>query len=235
MIISVENLVKSYGPVQAVKGISFSVNRGEIFGLLGPNGAGKTTVIETLIGLRKADEGHVVVLGTDVSKASASFRERIGVQLQTTSLFPRIRVEEAFKLFATFYANALNPNALIERLGLTHRKKAKVSTLSGGERQRVALGLALINDPELLFLDELSSGIDPVGRRELWDLLRDLRDEGKTIFMTTHLMDEAEALCSKVLFLRNGEIIAEGEPSELIAAHKSDNLDDLYIELVREP
>ena len=201
----------------AVDGISFSVAENEVFGLVGPNGAGKTTTIECLEGLRDRDAGEVSVLGLDPGDAGADLRRRIGVQLQESSLFDRIRVQEALDLFASFYPQSIDWRPLIAQLGLGERLKAPFVKLSGGQKQRLFIALALVNDPELVFLDELSTGLDPQARRTMWDLVRSLRDKGKTVFLSTHFMEEAERLCDRVAIMDQGKIVALDTPENLIS------------------
>ena len=197
-VVAVDGLAKRYGNLAAVDGISFQVGRGEIFGMVGPNGAGKTTTVECVEGLRRPDAGRVTVLGLDPWRDAPALRERMGVQLQTASLPQRIKVGEAVGLFASFYRQAADGDALLARLGLGDTRKQYVSQLSGGQRQRLFVALALINRPEVVFLDELTTGLDPQGRRAIWDLVREMRAEGATVVLTTHFMDEAERLCDRV-------------------------------------
>ncbi len=215
-VVEVRELRKAYGPIVAVDGISFSVAENEVFGLVGPNGAGKTTTIECLEGLRDRDGGAVSVLGLDPGDAGADLRRRIGVQLQESSLFDRIRVQEALDLFASFYPQSIDWRPLIAQLGLGERLKAPFVKLSGGQKQRLFIALALVNDPELVFLDELSTGLDPQARRTMWDLVRSLRDKGKTVFLSTHFMEEAERLCDRVAIMDQGKIVALDTPENLI-------------------
>lgn len=215
-IVEVRELRKAYGPIVAVDDISFSVAENEVFGLVGPNGAGKTTTIECLEGLRDRDGGVVSVLGLDPGDAGADLRRRIGVQLQESSLFDRIRVQEALDLFASFYPQSIDWRPLIAQLGLGERLKAPFVKLSGGQKQRLFIALALVNDPELVFLDELSTGLDPQARRTMWDLVRSLRDKGKTVFLSTHFMEEAERLCDRVAIMDQGKIVALDTPENLI-------------------
>jgi ABC-2 type transport system ATP-binding protein len=215
----VENLSKSYGDVEAVVGLSFSVQQGEIFGFLGPNGAGKTTTLSILEGLRKADRGQVTVLDMDIDTSPAQVKRRIGVQLQTTSLLPDLTVIEQLKLFAGLYGRRMARNngvALLERIGLAQKANALPSQLSGGQQQRLALALALVNEPDILFLDEPTSGLDPQSRRALWGLIRECQAHGSTIVLTTHYMEEAEALCHRVGIMDHGRLIALDRPSMLI-------------------
>ncbi len=215
-VVEVRELRKAYGPIVAVDGISFSVAENEVFGLVGPNGAGKTTTIECLEGLRDRDAGEVSVLGLDPGDAGADLRRRIGVQLQESSLFDRIKVQEALDLFASFYPQSIDWRPLIAQLGLGERLKAPFVKLSGGQKQRLFIALALVNDPELVFLDELSTGLDPQARRTMWDLVRSLRDKGKTVFLSTHFMEEAERLCDRVAIMDQGKIVALDTPENLI-------------------
>lgn len=215
-VVEVRELRKVYGPIVAVDGISFSVAENEVFGLVGPNGAGKTTTIECLEGLRDRDGGVVSVLGLDPGDARADLRRRIGVQLQESSLFDRIRVQEALDLFASFYPQSIDWRPLIAQLGLGERLKAPFVKLSGGQKQRLFIALALVNDPEVVFLDELSTGLDPQARRTMWDLVRSLRDKGKTVFLSTHFMEEAERLCDRVAIMDQGKIVALDTPENLI-------------------
>ena len=216
-VVEVRELRKAYGSIVAVDGISFSVAENEVFGLVGPNGAGKTTTIECLEGLRNRDAGEVSVLGLDPGDAGADLRRRIGVQLQESSLFDRIRVQEALDLFASFYPQSIDWRPLVAQLGLGERLKAPFVKLSGGQKQRLFIALALVNDPELVFLDELSTGLDPQARRTMWDLVRSLRDQGKTVFLSTHFMEEAERLCDRVAIMDRGKIVALDTPENLIS------------------
>jgi len=217
--IEVRDLVRRRRGIEAVRGISFSVERGEIFGLLGPNGAGKTSSIEVLEGLERPDEGSVQVLGLALPAEASQVKERIGVQLQVTGLPRYLTVSETIDLFGSFYRRrVLKTEHLIERLGLDPVTRRLTSRLSGGERQRVALALALVNDPEILFLDEPSAGLDPHARRELWAIIREWRSEGKTVFLTTHDMHEAEALCDRVAIMNEGTIVASGLVRTLVAS-----------------
>jgi ABC-2 type transport system ATP-binding protein len=218
-VISVADLRRHYGEVKAVDGVSFDVGRGEVFGLLGPNGAGKTTTIEILEGLNRPDSGHISVLGFDPRHEAAALKERIGVQLQAASLYPDLKVSELVELFATFYAKRLPADRLINELGLDERKGALTKELSGGQRQRLSIALALVNDPELIFLDEPTTGLDPQGRRSLWEHIERLRDEGRTVLLTTHYMEEAEHLCDRVAIIDHGRILEIGPVDELISRH----------------
>jgi ABC-2 type transport system ATP-binding protein len=215
-VIEVVHLRKVYGPTVAVADVSFEVRRGEIVGIIGPNGAGKTTTIECVEGQRRPDGGQVRVLGQDPQDRAALLRERIGVQLQAAALPPRIKVWEAIDLFASFYRRPVDGRRLLEEMGLGEKTHSLFMKLSGGQRQRLFIALALINDPELLFLDELTTGLDPQGRRKMWDLIRGIRARGKTILLTTHYMEEAERLCDRVAIIDHGRIIALDTPQNLV-------------------
>ena len=218
-VIRVSSIRKTYGSVVAVDDVSFEVRRGEIFGLVGPNGAGKTTTMECLEGLRAPDRGRVSVLGLDPFRAGTALKVRIGVQLQEAQLQKRIKVREAVGLWASLYRKPLDGDRLLEQLGLTEKRNAWFMTLSGGQKQRLFIALALINDPELVFLDELTTGLDPQARRAIWELVRSIRARGKTVFLTTHLMEEAERLCDRVAIIDHGRIIDIATPEELIRRH----------------
>jgi ABC-2 type transport system ATP-binding protein len=211
-------LRKSYGDVIAVDGLSLAVARGECFGLLGPNGAGKTTTIEILEGLLPADGGEVEVLGMTWHTHAPQLRQRLGVQLQETQLPEKLTVEETLRLFRAFYHRGHSVDALLRMVELEPKRRSWVGKLSGGQKQRLALACALAGDPELLFLDEPTTGLDPQSRRQLWELLRNLRSAGGTILLTTHYMDEAEVLCDRVAIVDQGRVIAAGTPRELIAS-----------------
>ncbi len=214
-ILQVENLVKRYGDVDAVRGVSFSVEEGEVFGLLGPNGAGKTSTIEILEGLREADSGKTQVCGYDPQVQANELKHEIGATLQSTSLPDKLRVIDALRLFASFYRRGRNPEELLKRFGLEEKRNAFYSKLSGGQKQRLALAMALINDPKVLFLDEPTAGLDPQVRREIYDIIEELRREKKTILLTTHYIEEAERLCDRVAIMDHGNLIAMGTPREL--------------------
>jgi ABC-2 type transport system ATP-binding protein len=213
--ISVSGLRKSYGTHEAVRGISFEIAEGEVFGLLGPNGAGKTTTVEILEGYRKRDGGDVDVLGVDPEDAGAEWRERIGVVLQSSSLYLNLTVRESVEVFAGYYTSPRPVDEVIEVVGLADKRDARVKSLSGGQKRRLDLALGLIGDPELVFLDEPTTGFDPQARRAAWSMIRDLRSFGKTILLTTHYLDEAEQLSDRVAVLREGRIVALGSPAEL--------------------
>jgi len=214
--VKVEGLRKTYGSLVAVDGISFDVREKEIFGMVGPNGAGKTTTIECLEGLRNRDDGRLAILGYDPRREGQELRERIGVQLQQSSLPDDIKVSEALDLFASFFRKAVEWPPLIDLLGLAEKRNARFAKLSGGQKQRLFIALALVNDPDLVFLDELTTGLDPHARRAMWDLVRTIRDRGKTVFLTTHYMEEAEELCDRVLVIDHGRVVALDTPDNLI-------------------
>jgi ABC-2 type transport system ATP-binding protein len=213
--ISVRDLRKSYGASDALRGISFEIKEGEVFGLLGPNGAGKTTTIEILEGYRTRDGGDVDVLGFDPERARSAFRQRIGVVLQQSQLWPNLTVTETHRMFAGYYEHPRNVDEVVALVGLAEKRDARVKTLSGGQKRRLDLGVALVGDPDLVFLDEPTTGFDPAARRAAWDMIRSLRSLGKTILLTTHYLDEAEQLADRLAVLREGVIIREGTPAEL--------------------
>ena len=216
-VLQVENLVKRYDDVQAVSGVSFSVEEGEVFGLLGPNGAGKTTTVEILEGLRDPDSGFVSVCGLDPQRESEALKHEIGAALQSTSLPDKIRVIEAIRLFASFYKRGRKPEELLKRFGLEEKRHTFYNQLSGGQKQRLALAMALVNDPKVVFLDEPTAGLDPQVRHEIYDIIEELRRDKKTILMTTHYIEEAERLCDRVAIVDHGKVIAFGTPRELKA------------------
>ena len=215
-VIWVEGLHKTYGAIKAVDGVDLIVEEGEIFGMVGPNGAGKTTTIECIEGLRTPDSGKITVLGMDPQKQGSDLYELIGMQLQGSSLYPHIKVGEALELFSSFYSHPAPKDELLERLGLYGKENVYFSKLSGGQKQRLFICLALINKPQLVFFDELTTGLDPQARRATWDLVRGVREQGHTVFLTTHFMDEAENLCDRVAVMDHGKIVALGKPSDLI-------------------
>lgn len=215
-IVQVEGLRKTYGTTVAVDGISFEVREGEIFGMVGPNGAGKTTTIECLEGLRKPDAGTVRVLGVDPQRDGQVLRERAGIQLQQSNLPDRMRVWEALDLYASFYPRPADWRELIQQLGLEEKRNTAFARLSGGQKQRLFIALALLPDPQLVFLDELTTGLDPQARHATWDLVREVRERGKTVLLTTHFMEEAERLCDRVAILDQGRIVALDTPAALV-------------------
>lgn len=214
--IQVDKLVKRYGPLTAVDDISFAVRGGEVFGLLGPNGAGKTTTVECIEGLRAPDDGTIRVLGLDARKDIQPLKERIGIQLQTTGLYPKLTVREVIDLFGSFYTKRVPTDMLIEMTGLQERVNARTKDLSGGQKQRLSVALALVNDPDLIFLDEPTTGLDPQARRNLWDVIEALQKRGKTVLLTTHYMEEAEQLCDRIAVMDHGKIIALDTPDALV-------------------
>jgi ABC-2 type transport system ATP-binding protein len=213
--ISVHGLRKSYGEYEALREVSFEISEGEVFGLLGPNGAGKTSTIEILEGYRSRDSGEVDVLGFDPERAGSAFRERIGVVLQQSQLWPNLTVAETHRMFAGYYSRPRDVDEVVTLVGLEEKRDARVKTLSGGQKRRLDLGVALVGDPDLVFLDEPTTGFDPAARRAAWEMIRSLRSLGKTILLTTHYLDEAEQLADRVAVLREGRIIREGTPAEL--------------------
>ncbi len=215
-VVQVNNLHKIYGDHVAVADISFDVQPGEIFGIVGPNGAGKTTTVESIMGLRKPDGGHVSVLGLDPQQDHRALVQRMGVQLQQAALPNRIKVWEALDLFSSFYAHTVPWEPLLDQWGLTEKRNTAFTNLSGGQKQRLFIALALINDPEVVFLDELTTGLDPQARRNTWDLVEAIRAQGKTVILVTHFMDEAEALCDRLAIIDQGHMIALDRPSQLI-------------------
>jgi ABC-2 type transport system ATP-binding protein len=213
--ISVRGLRKSYGSFEAVQGIDFEIEEGEVFGLLGPNGAGKTTTVEILEGYRTRDAGEVRVLGHDPERPGPDFRQRIGVVLQASQLWPNLTVRETHAVFAGYYERPRDVDGVIELVGLAEKRDARLKTLSGGQKRRLDLGVALVGDPDLIFLDEPTTGFDPAARRAAWEMIRALRSLGKTVLLTTHYLDEAEQLADRVAVLRRGVIVRVGTPREL--------------------
>lgn len=232
-VIEVTDLYKSYGPVEAVRGLSFSVEEGEVFGLLGPNGAGKTSTVEMLEGLRVPDRGTVLVCGLDPQKTGDRFKERVGAILQSTNLPDKIRVKEAIELFAELYHKHGDTNELLRRFQLTEKSSAFYKNLSGGQKQRLALAMALVNNPQVVFLDEPTAGLDPQVRREIYDIIEDLRRARKTVLITTHYIEEAERLCDRVAIVDSGRVIAHGTPREL--KQKSAGNTRIEVRLARPP
>ncbi len=218
-MVTVRNLVKHYKDVKAVDGISFSVKRGEIFGIVGPNGAGKTTTIDCIAGMHRAYSGSIDVLGLDPVSDSIALKRRIGLQQQESEIPDRLRLREAMELFSSFYKKALDWKMLLEQLNLWEKKDSFYSALSGGQKKRLFVAMALIGDPEIVFLDEFTSGLDPQARISIWKLVGNLRDQGRTVVLSTHYMDEAERLCDRVAIVDHGKLAALDSPSDLIAAH----------------
>ena len=229
MLIEIQKLVKDYGAERALAGVDLAIEAGGIVGLLGPNGAGKTTLVEILEGLREPTSGRATVFGLDPRKDARALRLRIGVQLQATALPQELRVAEVLRLYAALYPRTLGPRAVLEQVELTGKDRALVRTLSGGERQRLALALALLHDPELLILDEPTAALDPVARRGVHGIVERLAAAGKTVVLTTHYIEEAEKLCSRVILLRRGAVVADGAPFELIG--RAEGLSTLWIEV----
>ena len=241
-IVSVRELRKRYGEIQAVDGVSFDVQQGEVFALLGPNGAGKTTTVEILEGLRSADSGNATVAGIDVTKDPSGVKSRIGVQLQQSAFPENFLAHELIELFGIFYGRSVDSNALLRSVGLEDRANQRSEKLSGGQRQRLSIAIALVNEPQVLFLDEPTTGLDPQARRNLWELIRDIRKRGTTVFLTTHYLDEAEVLCDRVAIMDAGKIIALDTPRALITAllargfskpqlQQQANLEDVFLDL----
>ena len=218
-VVEVIAIRKTYGSTVAVDEVSFDVREGEIFGLIGPNGAGKTTTMECVEGLRAPERGTISVLGLNPVRDVYALQDRIGVQLQEAQLQKRIKVREAVGLWASLYKRPVNGDRLLEQLGLSEKRDAWFMTLSGGQKQRLFIALALINDPELVFLDELTTGLDPQARRAIWDLVRGIRQRGKTVFLTTHLMEEAERLCDRVAIIEHGRVVDVDSPDGLVRRH----------------
>ena len=242
VIISVQDLVKNYGSFQAVKGISFDVYEGEIFGLLGPNGAGKSTTLEIIETLRDKTGGRVIVNGHDIDAAPNEIKKIIGVQLQTSGFYPNLNLVQLIDLFAGLYNRKIDALKLLDMVNLRDKAKAKVKELSGGQKQRFSIATTLINEPRIIFLDEPTTGLDPQARRNLWDLIRNIRNKGTTVIITTHYMDEAEYLCDRVAIVDSGKIVALNSPDglidELVATGferpkemKQANLEDVFIKL----
>ena len=241
-IVAVRDLRKRYGDIEAVRGISFEVREGEIFGLLGPNGAGKTTTVEILEGLRKADSGDAIVDGIDVSKEPQRAKERVGVQLQQSAFPENFTAKETVDLFALCYGVKVDALALLRQVDLADKAGQRQEKLSGGQRQRLSIATALVNRPRVLFLDEPTTGLDPQARRNLWELVRQIRGSGTTVFLTTHYMDEAEVLCDRVAVMDHGQIIAMDPPRTLVTAllgrgftkpvvQQQANLEDVFLDL----
>lgn len=217
--IEVNDLRKQYGDLKAVDGISLTVQAGEVFGILGPNGAGKTTAVECIEGLRQPDGGRVQVLGMSHDTKSAAIKERLGVQLQSAGLFPRLTVRETVDLFAAFFPRTLPAVELLDLVGLSDKTGAATKDLSGGQRQRLNIALALVGDPDIVFLDEPTATMDPAARRVVWGIVRELKAKGRTVVLTTHYMEEAARLCDRVAVIDHGRLIAEGNPDDLVRSH----------------
>ena len=241
-IIDVRDLRKSYGAIEAVRGISFAVEKGEIFGLLGPNGAGKTTTVEILEGLRRADSGTAVVAGVDVRADPVGVKDRIGVQLQSSAFPEHFTAKEMIELFAIFYRRTVDALALLRAVGLEDKAGQMAEKLSGGQRQRLSIAVAMVNDPQVLFLDEPTTGLDPQARRNLWDLVREIKARGTTVLLTTHYMDEAEVLCDRVAIMDAGRVLELDAPRALIGqlvgrgftkpvVQQQADLEDVFLEL----
>ena len=229
-MVEVRNLTKRYGQKTVVKGISFGVRRGEIFGVLGPNGAGKSTTLEMIEGIRTPDDGTALIAGLDIRKQKRAVQRIIGVQLQATSLFPELTVLETVRFFGSIYPKALDAQELLRLVALEEKAKAYPQDLSGGQRQRLAMALALVNDPQVVFLDEPTAGLDPQSRRKLWDTVLDLRERGKTIIITTHYMDEAQTLCDRIAIMDEGQIIALDTAAGLIGRLGAQATIDCYLD-----
>lgn len=241
-IISVKNLKKNYGDFEAVKGISFDVQRGEIFGLLGPNGAGKSTTLEIIETLREKTSGEILVDGFNLDDSPNEIKKIIGVQLQTSGYYPSLNLTELIQLFAGLYNEVIDPMTLLDSVNLRDKAKAKYKELSGGQKQRFSIATTLINKPKIIFLDEPTTGLDPQARRNLWELIKNIRDSGTTVIITTHYMDEAEVLCDRVAIIDSGKIIALNSPDKLIdelvdtgferpKEVKKANLEDVFIQM----
>jgi len=224
-VISVRGLRKRYGQIAAVDDISFEVAPGTVFGMLGPNGAGKTTTVEIMEGLREPDAGSITILGLDALRHRQAIKQRIGISLQSPARFPRLTVYEVLDLFASFYHHTVAPDTLVAQLGLEESRDKQTKVLSGGQQQRLSVALALINEPEIVFLDEPTTGLDPQARINLWSVIEDVRSRGRTVFLTTHYLEEAERLCDDVAIVDHGHLIALGSPRQLIA----ENFDETAI------
>ena len=241
-IVSVRDLKKSYGRIEAVRGVTFDVGEGEVFGLLGPNGAGKTTTVEVLEGLRPADSGSITVAGIDVRREPAKVKERIGVQLQSSAFPSHMTAKETVELFGIFYDRHVDALALLDLVGLKDRAGQRQEKLSGGQRQRLSIATTLVNEPQVVFLDEPTTGLDPQARRNLWELVRKIRERGAAVVLTTHYMDEAEILCDRVAIMDQGRILKLAPPAELIGelirggftkpvVQQQANLEDVFLDL----
>jgi len=231
-VIELNRIVKSYGNVKAVDGISLQVKKGEVLGIIGANGAGKSTTLEIMMGLRKPDAGSVEVLGKDLSVAGDELKQKIGIQLQQTALYDRIKVKEALKLFSSYYEKNRDLNEIIATLGLKPYLNKYVKNLSGGWQQRTSLALALVNDPEIIFLDEPTTGLDPQARLELWACINQYRGEGKTIILSTHYMDEAQRYCDRIAIIKKGKLVACDAPNRLVESlvNTQGTMEDVYLQ-----
>jgi ABC-2 type transport system ATP-binding protein len=241
-IIEVDNLYKAYGALKAVDGVSFSVDTGEVFGILGPNGAGKTTTVEIMEGMRAPDRGTAIINGVDVRKDPRGVKDIIGIQLQSSAFFDRLSLAELLEMFASLYGRSIDPMELLRDVELTDRAKSKFRELSGGQKQRFSIATTLVNDPLVLFLDEPTTGLDPQARRHMWELVKRFKDEGRTVVLTTHYMEEAEELCDRVAIMDHGKIVAMDYPDALIESllgkgfqkervEKLANLEDVFLDL----
>ncbi len=235
MVIQAAGLRKEYGSTAALRGIDLDIDSGGVVGILGPNGAGKTTLVEIFEGLRQPTSGSVSVLGLDPATQSRKLKERLGVQLQTTALPTELTVREVLRLFASFYESAQSADAILERVDLEGLAGQKADTLSGGQKQRLVVGIALIHDPELVMLDEPTTGLDPKARRDLHQIVRELRDQGRTTLLTTHYIEEAEHLCDRVIMLRQGEIVADGTPFDLVGKSKESSTIWIQVDGTMDP
>ncbi|WP_010677451.1 ABC transporter ATP-binding protein [Bacillus timonensis] len=230
-VIELNNISKSYGDVKAVDSITLQVKQGEVLGIIGANGAGKSTTLEIMMGIRKPDSGSVKILGLNADKASNEIKQKIGIQLQQTALYDRIKVKEALKLFSSYYDKKRDLQEIIETLGLTPYLNKYVKNLSGGWQQRTSLALALVNDPEIIFLDEPTTGLDPQARRDLWTCINRYRNEGKTILLSTHYMDEAQRHCERIAIIKKGKLVACDKPQNLIDSYLqgAGTMEDVYL------
>lgn len=230
-VIELTNISKSYGDVKAVDGITLQVKKGEVLGIIGANGAGKSTTLEIMMGIRKPDKGNVKVLGMNVQEASNEIKQKIGIQLQQTALYDRIKVKEALKLFSSYYDKKRDLQEIIETLGLKPYLNKYVKNLSGGWQQRTSLALALVNDPDIIFLDEPTTGLDPQARRDLWTCINRYREEGKTILLSTHYMDEAQKHCDRIAIIKKGRLVACDKPQNLIDSYLqgAGTMEDVYL------
>lgn len=228
-VIEVEDLAKRYGHVHAVRDVTLTVAQGEVYGVLGPNGSGKTTTVECIAGLRHPDGGSVRVLGHDPAREPATVRERVGVQLQHAALPARMKVAEAMRVFATAYGRRTQGDALLEEWGLDTKRNAGFGSLSGGQQQRLFIALALLGEPQIVVLDELTTGLDPSARRDTWKMVRKLRADGVTVVLVTHAMDEVEALCDRLSIMVGGRVAVSGTPAEIVGGHRT--LDEAYLDI----